>query len=239
MFNEAARAYKQAVGLDPSAVESWYQLGRCFHTLGDKTASVQCYMTAVRLEPSHHLSLNALGAVLKEKARPLEAMLCFEEAVHVSSSFAAAHSNLASLIREHQPSLIHLAVRRYLAAIRFDPTLDAYFNLSNRRKAAKEAPHLSEKGRALYKSRMVGKKLREQMRSENKEAAERAEEGVLKNARENGVKNGAASPRSNPRPPALAPPTPDSTQHRCTPHTHTHTPRPSVTMPFRIILFCR
>ena len=61
-------------------------------------------------------------------------------------SLATAHSNLASLVKEQQPHLFHLAVRHYFEAIRIDPYLaDAYSNLGN---AYREAGLLEEAIRA-------------------------------------------------------------------------------------------
>ena len=73
-----------------------------------------------------------MGNALKEKGAHREALLCYQTAVAISPQFAAAHSNLSSLLKEVQPPDHLLSIAHSLEAIRIDPNFaDAYSNLGN------------------------------------------------------------------------------------------------------------
>lgn len=57
----------------------------------------------------HPHAFNNLGNAMKDRGKFQEALRCYEKAIQINPNFAAAHSNLASLLKERCPNSLSQA----------------------------------------------------------------------------------------------------------------------------------
>ena len=59
------------------------------------------------MKPTHQHAFNNLGNAMKDKGRLNESLRCYQMAILICPNFAAAHSNLASLLKDKGGAFIH------------------------------------------------------------------------------------------------------------------------------------
>ncbi len=99
-FDEAERAYKQALELDPTLSNALTNLGNLEYRRGELDAAEAYYRKALGCDPEQPEALYNLGFVHFERDALDEAIFYFNEALSSDPSFADAHFNLAMALEE-------------------------------------------------------------------------------------------------------------------------------------------
>ncbi|MGH0145294.1 UNVERIFIED_CONTAM: hypothetical protein FKN15_031819 [Acipenser sinensis] len=121
-LQEAIEHYRHALRLKPDFIDGYINLAAALVAAGDMEGAVQAYVSALQYNPDLYCVRSDLGNLLKALGR-LEEAKVFPE-------FAAAHSNLASVLQ--QQGKLQEALMHYKEAIRISPTFaDAYSNMGN------------------------------------------------------------------------------------------------------------
>jgi tetratricopeptide (TPR) repeat protein len=129
LLAEGEEAARRAVGLEPTLVGAWNNLGIIQQEAGKLEESLASLTRVVGLKPDDALARNNLGNTLKRLGRLDEARQQYEAALALMPNYAEAHSNLGSLLNDLGRSDEALAsIRR---AMDINPRLaDAYINAS-------------------------------------------------------------------------------------------------------------
>jgi tetratricopeptide (TPR) repeat protein len=112
---EAARAYRMALELDPKMADAHLNLGRLCHEGGKwKEAEAHYRVAAGRVpdDPAPHFNL---GVLMEDFKKPEEAILAYRRAIQIDPNFADAHYNLGLLVESlgHKAEAIaHLRAAR-------------------------------------------------------------------------------------------------------------------------------
>jgi Flp pilus assembly protein TadD len=115
-WDEARRAYQEALRLQPAFVEAHINLGLLYHNAGDLTEAETCYRRAVQFGPESALAHFNLGVVLEDRRDKSGALAAYAEALKRAPDFREAHCNLAQLYEQLGRRLD--AIRHYAAAKR-------------------------------------------------------------------------------------------------------------------------
>ncbi|MDB5400686.1 MAG: hypothetical protein JWQ55_2704 [Rhodopila sp.] len=127
-LDQAAAAYRGALGLMPNFMEAHYNLGNTFREQGRLDDAVACYRKALALKPDFAEAHNNLGRVLEDQGRLDEAVACCRRALDLKPNFPEAHYNLGRALEE-QERLDDAAVC-YRKALDLQPDLaEAHNNL--------------------------------------------------------------------------------------------------------------
>lgn len=94
-LEEAARAFEQAVALDPSNGNAFYGLGNVYAELGRWADAVIAYNKAVSLNKDDVEAYNNLGIALAERGQYVQAASAFEKAVKIYPKWAEPHYRLS------------------------------------------------------------------------------------------------------------------------------------------------
>jgi tetratricopeptide (TPR) repeat protein len=94
---EAARAYQEALRLEPALVDAHINLGLLFHRDGQLQEAERCYRRAIKHAPQEVLGHFNLAVVLADRSDRQGAIEAYETVVTLAPSFAEAHCNLGAL----------------------------------------------------------------------------------------------------------------------------------------------
>ncbi|HEX3557681.1 MAG TPA: tetratricopeptide repeat protein [Pyrinomonadaceae bacterium] len=116
---EAAKAFEQAVALDPSNGNAFYSLGNVYSEQGRWADAVNAYYKAVSLNKEDVEAYNALGVALSRRGQYTQAATAFERAIKIYPKWAEPHYNLSQVRRKlHDDAAAQAA---YEQAIRLRP----------------------------------------------------------------------------------------------------------------------
>jgi tetratricopeptide (TPR) repeat protein len=94
-LEEAARAFEQAVALDPSNGNAYYGLGNVYAETGRWADAVIAYNKAVSLNKYDVEAYNNLGIALSERGQYVQAAAAFEKAVKIYPKWAEPYYRLS------------------------------------------------------------------------------------------------------------------------------------------------
>lgn len=94
-LEEAARAFEQAVALDPSNGNAFYGLGNVYSELGRWADASNAYYKAVSLNKDDVEAYNNLGVALAERGQYVQAAAAFERAVKIYPKWAEPYYRLS------------------------------------------------------------------------------------------------------------------------------------------------
>ena len=113
---EACRAYREALTLEPDCVTAHINLGVLHQQARRAEEAKACYQEALRCNPQESLVYFNLGVLYEEQDDHDRAIDCYQEAIVLDSNYADAHYNLALLYEakgEKAEAIRHFqAVRR-------------------------------------------------------------------------------------------------------------------------------
>jgi tetratricopeptide (TPR) repeat protein len=98
-LEEAARAFEQAVALDPSNGNAHYSLGNVYSEMGRWADAVIAYNKAVSLNKYDVEAYNNLGIALAERGQYVQAAAAFEKAVKIYPKWAEPYYRLSRVRR--------------------------------------------------------------------------------------------------------------------------------------------
>ena len=116
-LDEAIRAYREAVRLDPEHADAHVNLGRLLHEQGAVAAAAGHYRRAVALRPSDATAAYDLGVALQDLGRFEEAAEVYGAAIELAPSHADTYFNLSAVYERlgHEALAIrHLKTYRQL-----------------------------------------------------------------------------------------------------------------------------
>lgn len=94
---EAERAYRHALDLDPQHADAHLNLGRLLHDRGRLDLAEIHYAKALEARPDDPTAAFNLGVALQDQDRPQDAVQAYRRAVELDPTFAEAYFNLAGL----------------------------------------------------------------------------------------------------------------------------------------------
>lgn len=115
---EAARAYREALAVDPGHSRAHVNLGRLLHEAGDVRAAMEHYRRALSADPANPVAAYNLGVALEDGGDVEGAIGLYLRALRLDPARADAHFNLARLyerLGDERKALDHLARYRELA----------------------------------------------------------------------------------------------------------------------------
>jgi tetratricopeptide (TPR) repeat protein len=99
-LSEAARAFEQAVALDPSNGNAFYALGNVYAEMGRWADAINTYYKAVSLNKQDVEALNNLGIALGMRGQHTQAASAFQRAIKVYPKWAEPYYHLGEARRE-------------------------------------------------------------------------------------------------------------------------------------------
>ncbi|MDT5271629.1 MAG: hypothetical protein QOH49_3815 [Acidobacteriota bacterium] len=93
-LSEAARAFEQAVALDPSNGNAFYGLGNVYAEMGRWADAVNAYYKAVSLNKDDVEALNNLGVALAMRGQHVQAASAFQRAIKIYPKWAEPYYHL-------------------------------------------------------------------------------------------------------------------------------------------------
>jgi tetratricopeptide (TPR) repeat protein len=120
--DEAIARLVRAAEIDPESLEVQRLLGRTYHAQGKTAEAEEAYRRALALNDRDAWTLNYLGLVLLETARPDEALPLLIQAVELRKDVAEFHNTLGLALE--QQGHLDAAATAYVSALRVDSTHD-------------------------------------------------------------------------------------------------------------------
>jgi tetratricopeptide (TPR) repeat protein len=116
--DEAARAYRCALALEPGFADAHCNLGTLHFDRGERERARFHYAAALRADPAHLEANFNLGNLLEEEGRREAALRHYKRALQADPFFAEGHLNLALLYEKlAMPRLAREHWRRYLQQV--------------------------------------------------------------------------------------------------------------------------
>lgn len=98
--DDAVRAYRTAIRLNPRHLEAHINLGNALKEQGALTDSIEAYQQALALNQSHADIHNNLGVALKEQGQMQEAIGSYRRAIDLKPAHIEARNNLGLALME-------------------------------------------------------------------------------------------------------------------------------------------
>jgi tetratricopeptide (TPR) repeat protein len=98
-LSEAARAFEQAVALDPANGNAFYGLGNVYAEMGRWADAVNAYYKAVSLNKDDVEALNNLGVALSMRGQNVQAVAAFQRAIKIYPKWAEPFYHLGEARR--------------------------------------------------------------------------------------------------------------------------------------------
>lgn len=98
-FEEALRAFEEAVRADPGNPVAHYNVGALKLQIGETDEAIAEFQEAVRLDPEYLKARQNLGTVLSRVGRHEEALEQLQQALEIDPEDAATRQNLANALR--------------------------------------------------------------------------------------------------------------------------------------------
>src|SRR5689334_14029944 len=114
---EAQRAYRRALEIDPNIADAHLNLGKLCHEAGQLGEAETHYRAAAGLASRQAAPYFNLGVLLEDLKRPREAVDCYKESLARDPDFADAHYNLGLLLEnlgKKTEAFTHLRTARKL-----------------------------------------------------------------------------------------------------------------------------
>jgi tetratricopeptide (TPR) repeat protein len=117
---EAVQAYRQAIQLDPSYYDAYYNLGLVTSASGNLPLSLNSYESALAIRPESVDARYNLALVLKQANYPIDAANELEKLLAINPNDSRAHLALGNLYAQ-QLGLSGKARQHYLKVLETDP----------------------------------------------------------------------------------------------------------------------
>ena len=127
-YAEAITSYRDALKLQPSSPDLWFNCAIALTHLNRLDEAVSAYQQAVKIQPNFFEAYGNLGIVLQRQGKLDEAIKSYQAGVKINPQDARGHFNLGTVLRD-KGNLV-AAVNSYQKAIQLFPNYtDAHNNL--------------------------------------------------------------------------------------------------------------
>ncbi len=129
-YDEAIKAYNEAIRVNPDLIVAWFQKGNALHKQGKYDAAIKTYDAAIRLDPKYPIIWSNKGVSLGNQGRYDEAIKCYDEAIRLDPNSDDAWNNKGNALYKQGKN--DEAIRAYDEAIQLDPNnAKAWHNKGN------------------------------------------------------------------------------------------------------------
>ncbi|MGD0229189.1 MAG: tetratricopeptide repeat protein [Syntrophorhabdales bacterium] len=126
--DDAARASREPVRINPEDATTHYNTGVALYNKGLTDEAIQAYREALRINPANANAYTNLGVALYNKGLTDEAIQAYREALRINPAYALAYYNLGLALKDK--GLTDEAIQAYREALRINPEYAlAYLNL--------------------------------------------------------------------------------------------------------------
>ena len=126
-YDEAIKAYGEAIKLDPNYKEAFYNKGLALAALDKRNEAIQAYNEAIKLDPNYKEAFFNRGLALAALNKRDEAIQAYDEAIKLDPNYKEAFFNrgLAFAALNNYDE----AIKAYDEAIKLDPNYkEAFYN---------------------------------------------------------------------------------------------------------------
>jgi Ca-activated chloride channel family protein len=120
-YEEAVRAYRQAVKIKPDYAEAHNNLGDAYLQLKQYKKAVEAYKQAIRYKPDLASAYGNMGAAYYKQGEHQRALEAYKEAVRIDPKFSAAYHNLGVIYSERGER--DAAIAQYAILKSLDPAM--------------------------------------------------------------------------------------------------------------------
>ena len=129
-LNEAITHYRQALAIEPRAVQIESNLGNALVRVGEVEEAIAHLQKALQIDPSYAEAYNYMGNALVKKDDAGEAISYYQKAVELDTSYADAHNNLGAAFWRNGE--FEQAIEQYKQAVAIQPgSAEMQVNLGN------------------------------------------------------------------------------------------------------------
>jgi tetratricopeptide (TPR) repeat protein len=129
-LNEAIKAYKAALQLNPDSDRAQHGLGNALRAQGDLQAAMPFIQQAIIMQPEVAEYHNTLGMLFQQKGEFEKAITFHRRAINLDSEYAAAFCNLGVAFKNLNRATE--AIAAYRQALQINPNMpEAHNNLGN------------------------------------------------------------------------------------------------------------
>jgi len=97
---EAIKAYRQAISVDPKSAYPYYGLGNALSDLGRKEEAIEAYQQAISVDPKFAYPYYGLGNALSDLGRKEEAIEAYRQAISVDPKSAYPYYGLGNALSD-------------------------------------------------------------------------------------------------------------------------------------------
>ena len=125
-YEDALKAYEEAIRLNPQHANAYFRKGDTLDELGRSEEAVRMYDEAIRLNPNDANIYYYKGIALQNLKRFDDAVRAYDEAIRLNPSYATAYLNKGNALSDLKK--YEEAVRAYEQAIRLNPNYALAYN---------------------------------------------------------------------------------------------------------------
>ena len=119
-YDEAVKAYDEAIKLDPSYDSAWYSKGRALNSQGEYDEAIKAYDEATRFNPNYAFAWYCKGLALNRLKKFGRAIKAYDKAIKLDPSLAGAWRGKGLALNSQKK--YDEAVKAYDEAIKLDPS---------------------------------------------------------------------------------------------------------------------
>ena len=125
-YDDAIKAYDEAIRLDPNLAEAWNNKGNALGKQGKYDKAINCFDEAIWLDPNLASAWYSKGLALDKLGKYDETIKAYDEAIRLDPNYVAAWNNKGTVL--YGQGKYDDAIKAYDEAIRLDPNYAAAWN---------------------------------------------------------------------------------------------------------------
>lgn len=125
-YDEAIKAFDEAIKLDPSFTRAWFNKGNALNSQGKYDGAIKIFDEIIKLYPDFAMAWNNKGNAFATQGKYDEAMKAYDEAIKLDPNFAEAWNNKGSVFNSQ--GKYDESIKAFDRAIEIDPKLAIAWN---------------------------------------------------------------------------------------------------------------
>ncbi len=122
-FDEAIKAFKKAIELNPFDADGFNNIGVAFQEKGNLEKAIEAFKKAISLNPNHFESHYNLGNSLNRQGKRDDAIKSFKKAISINPNYFKAYNNLGNALKNQNK--LDEAIKSYSKALSIKPDFAA------------------------------------------------------------------------------------------------------------------